>query len=164
MPLLKNHSRLYSSKVPRTVLCSYGTGEELSCPPSQEKKKQKNKNKSWHEQSLMTSLQSRNGSSVRTAWFQVSFIFKYLNNKNKTKQKKRATGRGSCLLHFSCLDAAAAATSGDGRQEFSCRSLKQGFLKKQNKRLLCSELPTPASGTSRDPAVGMISIWTDFQM
>lgn len=37
MPLLKNHSRLYSSKVPHTVLCSYGTGEEQSCPLSQEK-------------------------------------------------------------------------------------------------------------------------------
>lgn len=30
MPLLQNHSRLYSSKVPRSVLCSRETVENLS--------------------------------------------------------------------------------------------------------------------------------------
>lgn len=37
MPLLKNHSRVYSSKVPRSVLCSRETVEEPQCPLSQEK-------------------------------------------------------------------------------------------------------------------------------
>lgn len=36
-PLLRNHSRWYSSKVPRPVLCSGETVEEPQCPLSQEK-------------------------------------------------------------------------------------------------------------------------------
>lgn len=76
------------------------------------------KRKSWHEQSLSTSLQIRNGSSVRTAWFQVNFIFKYLKMYNRR-----------ILTAFTCHDA---AVSRDGRQEFSCRRVCQ----KQGKELL----------------------------
>lgn len=106
-PCLKKHSRLYSSKVPHTVLCSYEQGKNCHVLLA--------KRKSWHEQSLMTSLQVRNGSSVRTAWFQVSFIFKYL----------RACNRRKLFTAFSCHDA---TVSRDGRQEFSCWRvcLKQG--------------------------------------
>lgn len=71
-PCLKITAGCTAAKFPRSVLCSCGTGGELQCPLSQEK--------ILTLLSLMTSLQIRNGSSVSTARFQVSFIFKYLKN------------------------------------------------------------------------------------
>lgn len=133
----KNHSRLYSSKVPRTVLCSYGTGEEQSCPLSQEKIL------TW---TISTSLQIRNGSSVRTAWFQVNFRLKIFQN---IQQKKDVY----CIVD--------TTVSRDGRQEFSCRRACQ---KKSKVNSYCLRVTNTGSSTSHDPAEGMISVWTEFSM
>lgn len=91
------------------------------------------KRKSWHEQSLSTSLQIRNGSSVRTVWFQVNFS--YLNI------SKRATGGRCFYCTFSCHDTTACR---DGRQDFSCRRVCQ----KQKWIATVSKLPTPAAAAA----------------
>lgn len=54
MPLLQNHSRLYSSKAPRPVLG--GTAEELQCPFSQEKNPDTNDHKRLHSRLGMDPL------------------------------------------------------------------------------------------------------------
>lgn len=111
------------------------------------------KRKSWHEQSLLTSLRIRNGSSVRTAFyflFQVTFIFKYLKKKKKVQTGER------CLLHFAVVTPLFL--------EMSVRSSLAEECVKSKVHSYCFRVTNTGSSTSRDPAVGMISIWTEFSM
>lgn len=105
------------------------------------------KRKSWHEQSLVTSLQIRNGSLVRTAWFQVNFIFKYL---------KKGTTETRCLLHLVVMTPLFL--------EMGVRSSLAEECVKSKVNSYCFRVTNTSSSTSRDPAVGMISVWTEYSM
>lgn len=103
------------------------------------------KRKSWHEQSLMTSLQRRNGSSVWTAWFQVKLIFKYIKTYNRRKA-------------FNCISWHRCSL------EMGVRSSLAEECVKSKVCSYCFRVTNTSSSTFSDPAVGMISIWTELLM
>lgn len=100
------------------------------------------RDKSRHEPSPTASLPTRNGSSVRRACFQVSFILKYLIMCNRKK------------LLFAALVDRLPPESG---------ILLQKRAPKARRTATGCRLANASSSTC-DPAAGMVSIWTDFYM
>lgn len=102
------------------------------------------KRKSWHEQSLLTSLQIRNGSCKN------SLISSSLQILNITKRSTRAR----CLLHLVGMTPPFL--------EIGVRSSLVKECVKSKVNNYCLWNTNTGSSTSCDPAGGMISFWTEF--